>query len=86
MKPSDMARVIDCYQIFQPRKLIFTRIDETERYGALVSEAARRALPVSFLATGQQIPDDLEAATKPWLASLVLGTSGNAPRALGASA
>jgi flagellar biosynthesis protein FlhF len=42
MKPADMARVIDQYSIFQPKKLLFTRIDETERYGALVSEAARR--------------------------------------------
>jgi flagellar biosynthesis protein FlhF len=86
MKPLDMARVIDRYQVFQPRKLLFTRIDETERYGALVSEAARRSLPVSFLATGQQIPDDVEPATKVWLATLALGTSGNKPRSLGASA
>jgi flagellar biosynthesis protein FlhF len=86
MKPLEMARVIDRYQIFQPRKLLFTRIDETERYGALVSEAARRSLPVSFLATGQQIPDDLEPATKVWLAALTHGTTGNAPRSLAATA
>ena len=59
-----MTRVIDRYEIFQPKKLLFTRLDETDRYGALVSEAARRSLPISFLATGQQIPDDLEPATK----------------------
>jgi flagellar biosynthesis protein FlhF len=86
MKPMDMAAVIDRYQVFQPSKLLFTRIDETERYGALVSEAARRSLPVSFLATGQQIPDDLEPATKVWLAALALGSSASTPRTLGASA
>ncbi len=75
MKPGDLARVIERYEIFQPRKLLFTRIDETDRYGALVSEAAQRSLPVSFLTMGQQIPDDLEPATKARLAELALGNS-----------
>jgi flagellar biosynthesis protein FlhF len=75
MRASDMARVIERYAIFQPKKLLFTRLDETDRYGALVSEAARRSMPVSFLATGQQIPDDLEPATKAALVELVAGKS-----------
>jgi len=75
MKPADLARVIDRYEIFQPKKLLFTRIDETERFGTLISEASRRALPVSFLATGQQIPDDLEPATKERLVGLATGAS-----------
>jgi flagellar biosynthesis protein FlhF len=73
MKPSDLERVVDRYEIFQPAKLLFTRIDETGRYGALVSEAALRSLPISFLATGQRIPDDLEPAAKQRLTELVLG-------------
>jgi len=73
MKPGDMARVIERYEIFQPKKLLFTRIDETGSYGAIVSEAARRGLPVSFLTTGQQIPDDLEPATKVRLVELAMG-------------
>lgn len=71
MKPADMARTIERYAIFQPAKLLFTRLDETECYGALISEASRRALPISFLANGQQIPDDIEPATKDRLAELV---------------
>ena len=73
MKPSDLARVIDRYAIFQPKKLLFTRLDETDRYGALVNEAARSGLPISFLATGQQIPDDLEPASKEFIADKVRG-------------
>jgi flagellar biosynthesis protein FlhF len=73
MKPSDMARVLDSYSVFRPSRLIFTHIDETARYGALVSEAARRDLPISFLATGQRIPEDLEEATAARLTDLVLG-------------
>jgi flagellar biosynthesis protein FlhF len=86
MKPSDMARVIDRYEIFQPKKLLFTRLDETDRYGALVSEAARRSLPISFLATGQQIPDDLEPASKEFIADKVRGAQNRPTRTLGATA
>jgi flagellar biosynthesis protein FlhF len=85
MKPADLSRVIDRYQIFQPKKLLFTRLDETDRYGALVSEAARRSLPISFLATGQQIPDDLEPASKEFIADKVRGTQPST-RTLGATA
>ncbi len=73
MKPADMARTIERYSIFQAKKLLFTRVDETERYGALIGESSRRGMPVSFLATGQQIPDDLEQATKERLIEMVAG-------------
>ncbi len=86
MKPPDLARVIDRYAIFQPKKLLFTRLDETDRYGVLVSEAARRGLPISFLATGQQIPDDLEPASKESIADRVRGARHQAVRSLGATA
>lgn len=75
MRPADMARAIDEYSIFQPKKLLFTHIDETGQYGNLVNESSRRALPISFLAAGQQIPDDLEPATKARLEELIVGGS-----------
>jgi flagellar biosynthesis protein FlhF len=87
MKPADLARVIDRYEMFRPTKLLFTRLDETGCYGALISEAARRSLPISFLATGQQIPDDLEPATKERLTAVVLGASiAETKHSLGAAA
>jgi len=86
MKPMDLSRVIDRYEIFQPKKLLFTRLDETDRYGALVSEAARRSLPISFLATGQQIPDDLEPASKELIAQRVRGERSLLDLTLGATA
>ena len=72
MKRADIAWVIDQYEIFKPKKLLFTRLDETQTYGAIVSESARRSLPISFLCTGQQIPDDIEPASKQRLVELVL--------------
>ncbi len=73
LKPEDMSRTATRYSVFKPAKLLFTRIDETGRFGALINQAARSELPISFLASGQQIPDELEPATKEKIAALVLG-------------
>jgi flagellar biosynthesis protein FlhF len=85
MKAADTARVIERYEIFQPRKLLFTRIDETGSFGAIINEAARRERPVSFLSTGQRIPDDLEPATKARLIELA-AEAGAMLRSAGAAA
>jgi flagellar biosynthesis protein FlhF len=71
MKQEDLARQVEQFRLFRPRKLIFSRMDETSRYGNLVSLAAATGLAVSFLANGQRIPDDLEAATKERLVELL---------------
>ena len=83
MRPADLARAIDRYEMFSPHKLLFTRMDETESFGPLINESARRALPVSFFSTGQEIPDDLEPAGKKSLADRVRGS---VPAASGAAA
>lgn len=71
MKHEDLARQVDQFRPFRPRKLIFSRMDETSRYGSLASLAATTGLAVSFLSHGQRIPDDLEAATKARLVELL---------------
>jgi flagellar biosynthesis protein FlhF len=79
MKPADMSQVIDHYEIFRPAKFLFTRMDETGCFGALISASARHARPISFLTAGQQIPDDLEPATTERLLGLVYGPAGPPP-------
>jgi flagellar biosynthesis protein FlhF len=77
MKPADLTRVVDAYEVFRPQRMIFTRLDETCSFGPILNEVARTGKPLSFFTTGQRIPEDLEAATKNRLADLVLGaTSG----------
>lgn len=71
MRAEDLVRQVNQFRVFHPGKMIFTRMDETSRYGALISLAAETGLPVSFLAHGQRIPDDLEPAAKQNLLELV---------------
>lgn len=72
MKSADLSRVVDRFEIFRSQKLLFTKVDETEAYGPILHEAARTGKPISFLATGQRIPEDLEPAARERIVSLVL--------------
>jgi flagellar biosynthesis protein FlhF len=72
MKSADITRAVDRFAIFQPAKLLFTRLDETDSWGPILSEAARTHKPISFLATGQQIPEHLEPATQSRLTEQLL--------------
>jgi flagellar biosynthesis protein FlhF len=87
MQPEALSRTADRYRMFAPRKLIFTRLDETWDYGALVNLPARLGLPLSFLCGGQEIPGDLEEASARRLLER-MGAAGDPapPSRLGAAA
>lgn len=53
-------------------RLIFTKLDETRSYGTLYTAAIRSGLPVSYLTTGQKVPEDIEVADASRLVSFVL--------------
>ena len=53
--------------------LILTKLDEAMGLGAIVSTARKLPLPISYITTGQDVPDDIEVARSARLASLVLG-------------
>jgi flagellar biosynthesis protein FlhF len=74
MRSADLKRAADQYAAFNPHKLLFTRLDETQTFGAVLSQSARMGIPVSFVSRGQRIPEDLEAASADLLLGLVLGT------------
>jgi len=63
MRSADLTRVVDRFEVFRPAKLLFAGLDQTETFGPILNQVVRTAKPVSFLAAGQQIPEDLEPAT-----------------------
>lgn len=75
MKPADLTTVVKRFDSFKPSKLLFTRLDETDSYGPMITEAARTGRPISFLAAGQQIPEDLEPAVKSRITDRIMGRS-----------
>lgn len=53
--------------------LLLTKLDEAAGAGAILSAAKRIQLPISYLTTGQDVPDDIEATSTSRLMRLVLG-------------
>ena len=64
MRIEDLYNTARLYDAFRPAKLLFTRLDETSSLAAVFCLAARLNKPVSFLSTGQSVPEDLEPAEK----------------------
>ncbi len=73
MHPAGLLRYVRRYEELNPDYLLFTKLDETESYGALLSVALQTARPLSFLTRGQAVPEDIEVANIGALLGGVLG-------------
>jgi flagellar biosynthesis protein FlhF len=62
MKRESQARALRDYAEFKPDYLLFTKLDETDSLGAILSTALEADKPLSFFSSGQNIPEDLEPA------------------------
>jgi flagellar biosynthesis GTPase FlhF len=58
----DLAQMLRQYEPFSPDALLFTQLDETECYGAMIALALEARKPLSLFASGQNISEDLTAA------------------------
>jgi flagellar biosynthesis protein FlhF len=67
------ARVIAGFEGARPGRVALTKLDEAPSLGALVELLRDRRLRVSYLGTGQRVPEDLERATAPAMAAYLLG-------------
>ncbi len=74
--PADLALAADQFSIFCPTSLIITKLDETTQTGVIVNLVTRLNLPVSYITTGQNVPEDLEVPTSERLAEWVLSPLG----------
>ena len=43
---------------------VFTKTDETRKRGAIINQVLKSPMPVSFISTGQRVPEDLIRATR----------------------
>jgi flagellar biosynthesis protein FlhF len=56
-------------------RIIFTKLDETEHVGVLLNVLHKVNKPLSYVTTGQDVPDDIEVARGRRLAQLILGST-----------
>ncbi|MBS4032717.1 MAG: flagellar biosynthesis protein FlhF [Clostridiales bacterium] len=77
-KTKDLLQIIENFRKVNFNRMIFTKLDETETYGALLNIVHSTKLPLTFVTTGQNVPDDIEAANAEKLSKLILGVEQHA--------
>ena len=50
---------------------IFTKLDEAEKCGSIINQLMKTQLPISYLTNGQNVPEDIEEATKNRILKLI---------------
>jgi flagellar biosynthesis protein FlhF len=73
MKCRDMQDIIARMATVPISHVIFTKMDETVSYGALFNVMKLLNRPLSFLTTGQNVPNDIEVASGSRFVNLLLG-------------
>jgi flagellar biosynthesis protein FlhF len=59
----DLEKILRHYGGLKVSRLLLTKLDETECHGPLLGLPVVSRLPLSYLTTGQNVPDDIEEAT-----------------------
>jgi len=67
-----MKETVKQFGQVMPNRLIISKIDEAVNYGNILNIIDYTQLPLSYLTTGQVIPDDIEAVDKNKIAGLIL--------------
>ncbi|MEZ5284205.1 MAG: hypothetical protein R2712_05220 [Vicinamibacterales bacterium] len=74
---STARRLLDAYEDVRPDRIVISKIDEADSLAPLLSAIAARGIPVSYLTTGQRVPEDLCRATPDALAGALLHDDDN---------
>ncbi|AEJ43285.1 flagellar biosynthesis protein FlhF [Alicyclobacillus acidocaldarius] len=59
-KPADALKIADMAKPLSVDKFIFTKLDETSSVGMIPSLVAMCQLPIAYVTTGQNVPDDID--------------------------
>ena len=79
-KTSDMAEMLRQFEPFAYRAVVLTKLDETDRIGNAISVLAEKRKALSYITTGQKVPQDIERATQLRLLMRLEGFRPDRPR------
>ena len=71
-KLTDARQIMNKFSQVNPDRIIFTKIDETGSVGMIVNLLNDNKYSLSYITTGQSVPDDIERATAEVLTNLLL--------------
>ena len=75
-KDQDLVEMTKRFSLVPLQGVIFTKLDESTSYGSIFNHAIRFKLPLAWLTTGQNVPEDIEPASRERLVDLLLNISG----------
>lgn len=67
-----LMRTAERFRPLSPGRAIFTKLDEAVCFGVIVNIIRKIGVPISFLTTGQEVPDQIEVADSHRIARFVL--------------
>ena len=72
-KGADLKAIIDAYKQFTDFDLIFTKLDETSNYGNVYNMKLYSGVELSYVTTGQTVPNDIEVVDSQKMVRQLLG-------------
>lgn len=71
-KYKDMKAIADNFSKFKLDKVLFTKRDETDTFGPIINLLSEFPLQLSYMTTGQNVPDDFTIANENEIIDLIL--------------
>ncbi|MBQ4494527.1 MAG: flagellar biosynthesis protein FlhF [Selenomonadaceae bacterium] len=71
-KFTDAKHIMSKFAAVEPDRIIFTKVDETASLGMIINLLRDKKFSLSYITTGQSVPDDIDPASSDVLANLLL--------------
>ena len=70
--PATLKRSLEGFSLLKPTHLVLTKLDETASLGVTLKIVLESGLPLSYVTTGQRVPEDLALASPEDMAERIL--------------
>ena len=71
--PAELKQTVSSFRPLNFKTYIFTKLDEARMMGNIINQTAACNVPISYITSGQNVPEDIEQANKRKLLTLLLG-------------
>jgi flagellar biosynthesis protein FlhF len=72
-KNKDISTITEGFSVLNYNNVIITKLDETSTYGSILNILQGAKKPLSFVTTGQSVPDDIKKLSSAQISNLILG-------------
>lgn len=71
-KYRDAFEIVNKFSVCSPQKFLFTKVDEASNLGTVLNLLYHFPITLSYMTTGQSVPDDIELVNATKLANMIL--------------